>query len=260
MTYFHAIILGFIQGITEFLPVSSSGHLVIFRKFFEIENTSALAFDAVLQLATTLAIVIYFYPKLKSLWVERKSIETKRLVLNIIIASIPIVILGLILEKYMETFFREAHLVAYALILGSLIMWFAEKKYTRFKNNLNSNISFTHSLFIGFFQALAIIPGMSRSGMTISGGLINKINRERALEFSFLISLPILIGTGLKKLFDLYQIGFVGFGGELLVGSLVSFVIGLFSIQALMYIVKNKSLNSFVYYRIILALILILFI
>ncbi|MFA6341209.1 MAG: undecaprenyl-diphosphate phosphatase, partial [Candidatus Paceibacterota bacterium] len=205
MTIFDSIILGLVQGLAEFIPISSSGHLIIARDLFGWHGSSDLSFDAILQLATGLALVAYFH---KDIWrlicsffhmISGKITEKRdrTMILAIILGTIPAVIFGLLLEKYMETTFRSAVLVAVGLIIGSIFMYLAEKF-----SKQDKEISVKKGVWIGLSQCLALVPGFSRSGATISGGLIAGLNREEAARFSFLLSIPIILGSGSKKLLD----------------------------------------------------------
>jgi undecaprenyl-diphosphatase len=262
MTHLVAIILGFVEGATEFIPISSSGHLIIARKLLGVYS-GGLSFDAVLQLATSCALLVYFWKDIlriiKTAWnfVLRKPIEKteKILLTTIIIGTIPAVIFGLLLEKEMDTIFRNVHLVALTLILGSLLFWFAHKVGKKDKI-----LSVGRGIAVGFFQCLALIPGVSRSGATISGGLIAGLSQEEATRFSFLLSIPILFGAGLKKLFEVrHEIFSTGYGSSLFLGSLVAFVTGLIAINFLIKYLKTHNLNLFIWYRIVLAVIILAF-
>lgn len=264
---FEAIILGIFQGLTEFLPISSSGHLIIVRDFFGFGLKNTLSFDAILQLATTLSIVVYFRKDISKLIKDffriifKKEVEKKdkNMVFGIIIATIPAIFFGLLLEEYMDTVFRNVNLVALTLIIGAGIMFVAEKFSKRFFHNNNNEITKTNSLIIGFFQALALIPGMSRSGMTISGGLFMGLKRVEATRFAFLMAFPILFGSGLKKLLDIIGGGeSVVIGTSLFIGAIVSFVVGLMAIHFLISFLSKHTLKIFIWYRVILALFLIL--
>lgn len=263
MNFFDAIILGIVQGLTEFIPVSSSAHLIIVRDFLGIRPEGGLAFDAILQLATILAVAVYFYKDIYALcrsllfWVLKKEVtpEHKILIVSIVFGTVPAVVLGLLLESYMDTVFRTVILTSVTLILGSCIFFLAEK-YARHNQTLSPKKGF----IIGFFQALALIPGMSRSGMTISGGLFLGLSREMATRFSFLLSLPIITGSGLKKMYDLFSQGEMGnVGGHVLVASFFAFCVGLMAIHFLITYLKKHSLSIFAWYRIVLALALIAF-
>jgi undecaprenyl-diphosphatase len=257
MNILNAIILGIIQGLAEFLPISSSGHLIIARDLFGWQGSTDLAFDAVLQLATILALIFYFR---KDLWQLTKSfflmisgkvieVKDKIMILAIIIGTVPAIFAGLLLQKYMETTFRSAVLVCIILIIGSGVMMLAEKTAEQ-----NKELTIKNGLIIGFFQCLALVPGFSRSGATISGGLFAGLNREEATRFSFLLSVPIILGSGLKEFISLAHSGVLATNNlDLFFGSLTAFVVGVFAIDFLMKFLKKYSLNVFIYYRVILA-------
>lgn len=261
MSILVAIILGLVQGATEFIPVSSSGHLIIARQILGQNVAGGLAFDAVLQLATSFAVLVYFrkdvlniikntFDILLSNVVEQRE---KTLIYGIILGTIPAVIFGLLLESKMDTVFRSTHLVAVTLILGSILFYFAQKYAGQ------EELTVTKAVKIGFFQCLALIPGVSRSGATISGGLFSGLTKESAVRFSFLLSLPILFGTGFKKLFEVREMLGTEFGLSLLVGCIVAFITGLLAINFLIKYLKNNNLNLFIWYRIILALVILFF-
>lgn len=250
MSFFEAIILGLVQGLTEFVPVSSSGHLILVRDFFNFSSANGLAFDAVLQLATVLAVVVYFLRDIPTILKDRKFL------LVLVLGTIPAIIFGFLLESKMETVFRSSQLVALMLIVGAGIMYFADRVSRLGLNSINPKNGF----LIGLFQSLALIPGISRSGATISGGLFVGLTRETAARFSFLLSVPIIGGSGLKKLLELSGSGvLMEFGLPLLLGSIVAFISGLWAVSFLIRYLKTHSLKPFIWYRIILAsLILIL--
>ena len=254
------IILGIIQGITEFVPISSSGHLIIAREFLGLSSSIDLSFDAVLQLATSIAVLIYFWrdflriAKLPFKYIRKQTIERKDKILlgAIVLGTIPAVLIGFFLEGTMETVFRSAELVAWTLLLGSLIFYFAEKFAKK-----NAELTERKGLWIGFFQVLALIPGMSRSGMTISGGLFMGLTRENAARFSFLLSFPIIFGSGIKKMFELSANGVLNdLGYSLFLGAASAFIVGMFTIHYLLKYLKNHTLSVFIWYRVVLALIL----
>ena len=263
MTHIAAIILGFVEGATEFIPVSSSGHLIIVRHFLGLGD-GGLAFDAVLQMATSCALLVYFWRDvmkiIKTAWffITRKPIEQKEktLLYAIVLGTIPAIIFGLLLEKSMDTIFRNIYLVALTLVLGSLLFWYAQRKGTH-----NKVLTVGKGIKIGFYQCLALLPGVSRSGATISGGLLSGLTQEEAVHFSFLLSLPILFGAGLKKLLEVRgELFSSSFGSSILLGSVVAFITGLIAINFLIKYLKNHNLNVFIWYRIVLAILLIILI
>ncbi len=263
-TLVDSIILGTVQGLTEFLPVSSSGHLIFARELLGINTGDGLAFDAVLQLGTILAVYIYFWPDIiklgASAWrfLLRKTTASDApqltLLRAIILGTIPAMIIGLVLQKWMDSYFRSAWLVAIDLLLGSLLIYAAEK-YARFKKSQPTDAD---SIAIGFFQSLALVPGISRSGASISGGLFRGLTRESATRFSFLLSIPIITGTGLLKLIKIIKLGPAGFTtSQLAVAFVVSAVVGYFAIRWFLQFLKTNTLIPFVWYRVTLACIVL---
>lgn len=266
MGYIDAIILGAVQGLTEFLPVSSSGHLLIARKIFDLPLQGSLSFDAILQCATVLAVLLYFA---KDLWgimlsvlryVSGKIIsETEKVYIwAITLGTIPAIIFGLLLESTMDSVFRNIHLVALALLAGSALMYcaqkYTEKNSPRVTLGENQGLTVKKGIVIGFFQSLALVPGISRSGATISGGLLTGLSREEATRFSFLLSVPILVGAGLKKLLEVDFAASGGVLGPLFAGSAVSFIIGLLAIHYFIKYLKTHTLSVFIWYRVALAI------
>lgn len=252
MDSWSAVVLGVVQGITEFLPISSSGHLILARDVFSFATEYGLAIDAVLQLATVLAVIVYFYKDLLSIVTERKY----ALGLALLVGTVPAIMVGLFVEDLMETVFRSAHLVAYALLAGSVILLAAE--YYGRRTSIDRHIGWREGLVVGFFQCLALVPGMSRSGMTISGGMFLGLTREEAARFGFLLAVPILLGSGLKKLLDLESTGVLTtIGMPLLIGSLSAFVSGIIAIHVLLLIVRRTPLTVFVVYRVLIAVLIL---
>lgn len=294
MSFFQSAILGLVQGLTEFIPVSSSGHLILARKLLGLDLVGTISFDAVLQLATALAVVCYFWRDIKNMivaflnFVFKKPADDKylKLILPLVIGTIPAIFFGLMLESYMDTYFRGINVVAGSLIAGSILFFLAEWIYRR-KQSLTQVLGSPHvrptdsvdrsvvrpdhsvekvsvgilqGLYVGLFQCLALVPGFSRSGATISGGLIAGLSREMAARFSFLLSIPIILGSGLKKLFDIYSSGAMStIESSLLISSIFAFISGLLAIHFLIKFLKSHSLNWFGAYRIILAIVILIF-
>jgi undecaprenyl-diphosphatase len=257
---FDSIILGFVQGMTEFLPISSSGHLIIVRDFLGISQEGGLAFDAVLQLATACAVLVYFRKDIFDLIVNIltgfKDRSKNKLTLYLIIGTIPALIFGLLLEDKMETIFRNVELVAYTLVIGAGIMFLGDVFFKRKKKE--KKLSIFSSVCIGLFQSLALIPGMSRSGMTISGGYFMGLSKEEAVKFSFLLSIPIICGSGLLKSIEIVQNTTNNSSGVTLIGGFVSaFIFGWIAIDFLLKFLKTNTFTVFVIYRVLLAFFLI---
>lgn len=253
-------ILGTVQGLTEFLPISSSGHLILARELLNINTDSGLAFDAVLQLGTILAVFVYFRKDIATLIqtaiklpIGKNHVSAtgdRNLLFGILLGTVPALVLGVLLEQTMDTVFRNAFLVACTLLVGSLLMVYAERKAVQ-----HTTIpTLKHSWWIGVFQSLALIPGISRSGATISGGLVLGLTREAATRFSFLLSLPIITGSGLVKLLKIVKHPPTDFTlSTLFIGFILSFVVGYIAIRWLINYLKRHSLMVFVWYRVGLA-------
>jgi undecaprenyl-diphosphatase len=179
--------------------------------------------------------------------------KDKIMIFAIIWGTIPAMIAGLLLQKYMDTTFRSAILVCIILIIGSGVMFLAEKVAKK-----NKELTVQSGFWIGVFQCLALVPGFSRSGSTISGGLFVGLNREEATRFSFLLSVPIIFGSGLLQFVEIARTGVLAQNNlALFFGSLTAFVVGIFSIEFLMRFLKNHSLDLFIYYRVILAVVVL---
>lgn len=261
-----AVILGIVQGLCEFLPISSSGHLILIREALSIRTSHELAYDAVLQLATIFAVIVYFFPDIWRLFhaamrmmgrleVDKKD---KTLITALLIGTIPAVVFGLLLEDFMETTFRAPILVAFVLVAGSGLLAYAEFAFAT-NTAPKHELTVRSGIIVGFFQCLALIPGMSRSGATIAGGLILGLTRYEATRFAFLLSIPIIVGSGLKKLLELMKtpapdISFI----SLAIGGAVAFFVGLFAIHFMLKFVRNHTLWVFIWYRIAVALIVLI--
>lgn len=263
---FSAFILGTLQGLTEFIPVSSSGHLILVREFLSITDAHALAYDAVLQLATAGAVILYFSRDLWRLFqaglrmmgrlpVDQKD---KTLLVGLLVGTIPAMIAGLLLEDMMETTFRSPLLVALVLVLGSFLFIGAE--YIAERKRTQKSLGVSQSFVIGLFQVLALVPGMSRSGATISGGLILGLSRVEAARFSFLLSIPIIVGSGLKKLAELLSLPEGVSLLSLAIGAGSAFFVGLFAIHFMLGYLRYHTLWPFVWYRIALAAVVVAFV
>ena len=260
MDFTQAIILGTVQGITEFLPISSSGHLVLFQNLLHVESTDTFAFDAVLHLATVLAVIIYFS---KDIWILIQALLRKlgRLPVNakditmvyaLVIGTIPGVMLGLFLEELMSSLIFNTLLVAVLLFGAACFFIFAEWNY--FNNPRTNEITVKRGFQIGLFQAVALLPGFSRSGVTIAGGMILGLSRIEASRFSFLLAIPITLGVGFKKLFDLIGHTEAVVWGPIVAGALVAFVVAIAVIHYFLKFISKYTLWPFIWYTILMSL------
>jgi undecaprenyl-diphosphatase len=280
MEIWQAIVLGIVQGLTEFLPISSSGHLIIFPWLFGWED-AGLSFDAALHLGTLVAVVAFFrndiarmiaaIPRALSnpVGILTDRMETPsprdpdaRMGLLIAIATIPGLVLGLLFEDTIDEFFhtdsastRAIAVIATMMIVVAIVMWFAEKVGSR--RRVASDLTWTDSALIGSAQAVALIPGTSRSGATISAGLFLGLKRADAARFSFLAGMPLILGAGLKSLYEVISEGMTGHEVALfLAGGISAAIVGFFTIWGLLRYLETRSIMVFVIYRIVFGLFL----
>lgn len=264
MDYINATIFGVIQGITEFLPVSSSGHLVILHKFINLPIKNELAFDVVLHLATFLAIILFFKNdiyRLLASWLKSftgRGDEFSKISWLIVFATIPAVLAGLFFEELIESTLRSPNIVATMLIAVGALFIFIEKISK--KTDKLENLNFGKALIIGIAQAISLIPGTSRSGITIIAGLFTGLKREEAIRFSFLMSAPIIFGASIKKAPQIFNANLIGNDLIILfIAFSTSFITGIFVIKYFLKFAKNHSLNIFAIYRFALAAVIIIF-
>lgn len=255
MSLIQALVLGIVQGLTEILPISSSGHLILVPKFLGWES-HRLSFDAALHLGTALALLPFFARDWRALFVERRWGTIGAIAL----ASVPVGLIGLLGANFIEQNFRGPVLVAGALIGVAVLMLIGEWWY-RGRGEGRVNLTVPDIFAVGLAQALALIPGVSRSGITILTGMGRGITRESAARFSFLVSLPIVLAASLWELFSVYREGaLVNDWSSFAVGIGTSFIVGLFAIRFLFGILKRYSLIPFAIYRILLGIALLLLI
>jgi undecaprenyl-diphosphatase len=262
VTVIHALILGIVQGLGEFLPISSSAHLVLVPWLFGWKDLAltnpeaALTFDVALHMGTLLAVVLYFWKdwvKLIKAALKPGASEDKRLFWYLIVATIPGGLFGLALEKKAETVFRSPLLIGIMMIVMGILLYLADKQREIRKVN---TMTLKEAIWIGLSQALAIIPGVSRSGSTMTTARFFTMTREDAARFSFLMSTPIILGAGVLKLRHLTMASITL---PFSVGVITSFVVGILSISLLLKYLKNNSFALFVGYRLVIGVIVIAF-
>ncbi len=255
MTLFQAVVYGIIQGVAEFLPISSSAHLIAVPWLFGWQDPG-IAFDVALHLGTLVAVILFFWRDWVNLTISgltKPKTSNGKLFWFLVLATIPGAVIGKLFEEQAETVFRNPVLIGIMLIIMGTILYFADKLGR--KRDKIENIGLKRSFFIGLSQALAIIPGVSRSGITMATGLFLGLERENVARFSFLLSTPIILGAGLVNLKDIIHttIDTVPF----ITGIIVSAIAGLLSIKFLLDYLKNKGFGIFVWYRAILGITLI---
>lgn len=263
MDYWFAVVLGVVQGATEFLPISSSAHLRFVPELLGQPDPGA-SFTAVIQLGTVLAVLIFFYRDLldifkagvlaffrKRSWSEINA----RLFLGIALGTLPIIGLGLLLQDVIRTAFRNLYLVAVLLIVVGLIIWLIDKYAPMTKQN--SDLNYSEMFLVGVAQSLALIPGVSRSGATIAAARLFKLERKEAARFSFLLSVPAVVASGLYESINISSDNPAGWGATF-IATAVSFVVGYASIAWLLKWLARNSLGIFALYRAIVGMILLI--
>lgn len=214
MDFLRAFLLGLIQAITEFLPISSSAHLILFRGWLGFDAVDGLTFDVALHIGTVVALVVYFNRDLRRLvlgfidGLRRPDFKTdvqQRLAVFILLGTVPAAIIGAFFADVIDQVFRNPPVIAVTLMLGGVLFVIIERVCK--PRGVINNVTLRASLFIGFAQSLALIPGVSRSGITIVAGMAQNLRRDEAARFSFLLSVPIMFGAGLKKALELDQLG-----------------------------------------------------
>ncbi|KPL07610.1 hypothetical protein AMJ86_03810 [bacterium SM23_57] len=262
MTLFQAIILGILQGVTEFLPISSSGHLVLFPNLmgWDIPPEQAFSFNVVLQAATLVAVFSYFFNDLlvlgraSILAIKIKSVSDPQaqLGLYLIIATIPAVLVGILLNSSLKRIFSSPQATAFFLLGTAVLLIIAESVGKR--NRSIMNIHWFDALWVGIFQILALLPGISRSGVTITGGMLRDFDRTSSARFSFLISVPIMIAAGVDGFYKFILLPNTTSSLPIfLAGSITAAFTGYISIKWLLNFLKQRSLYVFAGYCVIFA-------
>jgi undecaprenyl-diphosphatase len=261
-----AVVLGIIQGLSEFLPISSTAHLRIIPSFFGWKDIGA-AYTAVIQIGTMIAIIIYFWKDLYNMFfsfissVKEKSYMSKpdtRLLFMVCIGTIPILIFGYLFKDIIRTELRNIYIIAIDMVVFSFII-FAGEKYTK-KTSSIEKLSIKDSIIIGFFQALALIPGTSRSGSTMTGAFLRNMDRESAARYSFLLSIPAVLISGLYELYSERASLFTSAAHivSLIIATIVSGIVGYISIWFFLAYLKKHTLMVFIIYRILFGLLIII--
>lgn len=260
------ILLGIIQGITEWLPISSTGHLILFASIWPIEPAQFFeVFKVVIQFGSILAVLVLYYQKLNPFDKKKTKIKKKQtlqLWSKVIVGVIPAAVIGFLFDDIIEGYLSKNFVIAVALITYGIIFILIEKHPRQEKIRTLEQVNYFSALKIGFFQCLALIPGTSRSGATILGGLYCGCSRTVASEFSFFLAIPVMFGASLLKVIKYFvNVGLFSLSQLVLlfVGTVVAFIVSLFAIKALLNYVKKHDFTVFGWYRIILGVFVILF-
>ncbi len=256
MVLYHILILSVVQGITEFLPISSSGHLILTSKVLGWPD-QGLAFDIAVHVGTLLAVMLYFWRDLwfMTLGVLRMTTGNggpgARLALYIVIGTIPVVIAGYFGKGYVETVLRSPEVIAWATLGFGILLWIADRVGMTLRKI--EHMTWGSALFIGAMQVLALIPGTSRSGITMTAARLLGMERADAARFSMLLSIPTILGAGILAGLDLREAGDLAVGRDALIAASIAFLTALVAIWAMMLWLRNASFTPFVLYRIALA-------
>lgn len=273
MSYFEAIILGLVQGLAEFLPISSSGHLALLQQAFGIHEDKVLLFAVLLHVGTLISVFIVYRKDIWELIVELcltirdlctgKGLRLaerpiRKLGVMIIVATIPTAIIGLVFSDFFDSLYNSVIPIGVGLIITGFLLIFAEKKGEG--NRGIQQMNFRNAIFIGLVQGVAICPGISRSGSTLFGSLICNLDRKFAVKFVFLISIPSILGSAVLEAPAALEAGVTAAEvGPVLVGMLVAAVSGLVAIKTMIKIVSDKKLSYFSYYVWVLGLFVVLY-
>lgn len=256
MNIFQVVILAIIEGITEFLPISSTGHMVIASSFMGIgKDEFVKLFEVAIQLGAILSVVVLYY---------KRFFKSLDFYYKLVVGVIPAVIVGVLLKKKIDMLLESPLVVACSLLAGGIILLFVDKWF----NNPNAqvkkeeDISYATALKVGFFQCLAVVPGVSRSAATIVGGMSQKLTRTAAAEFSFFLAVPTMFGATVKEIWDYHKHVSATFTGEqikfLAVGNVIAFVVAMLAIKSFITFLQTKGFKVFGYYRIIAGIVIII--
>ncbi len=249
MSWLHALIIAIVEGITEFLPISSTGHMIITERLLGLKSDEFVnLFIINIQLGAILSVVVLYW---------KRFFKTLKFYYVLFVAFIPAAVFGLLLGDYIDILLESVITVAISLIIGGIFLLFADKVFS--KTDDNQNVTYKKGFFIGMFQVLAMIPGVSRSAATIIGGMAQKLTRKTAAEFSFFLAVPTMFAATLYKLYKNHEALNAGNIDILLFGNIIAFIVAMFSIKFFINFLTKYGFKLFGYYRIIIgAIILIL--
>ena len=259
MDILDALIMGLVQGLTEFLPISSTGHLILIREFLVVDEINQLAFGAVLHLATAAAVVVYFWSDIWNLVqtavrkLGRLPVNEKDLILlyALLAGTVPAIAFGLILESFISPYLYSALTVAIVLVLASCFFIYAEWRY--YQNPPQGALTIRRGLVVGIFQLLAFLPGFSSFGATLAGGMLLGLSRFESAKFSFLLAVPITLAVGFKQLLELILLEGTITWGSIIFGTAVSFVMAIVAINYFLIFIKRYTLWPFIWYGLVLS-------
>ncbi|HEY1061318.1 MAG TPA: undecaprenyl-diphosphate phosphatase [Daejeonella sp.] len=248
MTVYQAILLAVIEGLTEFLPVSSTGHMILGSSLMGIQSDNFVKlFTVAIQLGAILSVIVLYF---------KRFFQTIGFYFKLLVAFLPAVFFGLLLSDKIDQLLESPLGVAIALLIGGIVLLFVDNWFKNGNIDNTDDISYATAFKIGLFQCISMIPGVSRSASTIVGGMSQKLSRKAAAEFSFFLAVPTMFGATAKKLFDFYQDGFVISQEQvnlLLIGNIVAFIVAMLAIRYFITFLQTRGFRIFGWYRIIVG-------
>lgn len=249
MTVFEAIIIAIVEGITEFLPVSSTAHMIIASSVLGLEVDALVKnFTVVIQFGAILSVIVLYW---------RNFIQSTNFYLKLFVGFLPAAVLGFLFDKEIDSMMESIPVIGFTLLLGGIVLIFIDRLFKHATNTDEQEISYSTAFKIGFFQALAMIPGVSRSAATIIGGLTQKLNRKTAAEFSFFLAVPTMFAAASYKLLKSYETIDREHIDLLLIGNAVAFIVAMIAIKTFISFLTRHGFKVFGYYRIVVGIILL---
>ncbi|MDP4187254.1 MAG: undecaprenyl-diphosphate phosphatase [Bacteroidota bacterium] len=249
MSIIQTIILGIVEGITEFLPISSTGHMIITEKLLGLPSTPFInAFIVNIQFGAILSVIVLYW---------KRFFQTLEFYYKLFVAFLPAAVIGFLLNNFIDSLLGNVVVVAVSLVLGGIILLFVDNWFKHPDDN--QEMTYKKALKVGFFQVISMIPGVSRSAATIIGGMQQKLTRKNAAEFSFFLAVPTMFGASVLKLYKTYKLIDISRLDMLLVGNLVAFVVAMVAIKTFISFLTNHGFKLFGYYRIVVGLLILVF-
>jgi undecaprenyl-diphosphatase len=262
LNYWVSIVMGIVEGLTEFLPVSSTGHMILVQSLLGIpeEDTMMKIFEVVIQLGAIMAVVVLYWKRLLRLFgLKKNPIRVGKSNLNLIhilIGILPAGIMGLLLNKIVDKYLFSPKTVMISLVIGGILLIIGERRAAKYGSQAKDldDITYKQAFFIGLYQILAVVfPGFSRSGATIAGGMMNGVSRGASADFTFILAIPLMVAASGLVVIKSYHLFTADLIGYFIVGFIVSFIVALLAVMTFIKLVQNTSLSYFAYYRFAVA-------
>lgn len=249
--YLKAFILAIIEAITEFLPISSTAHLLVAGELLGFDNFDGHLFEVAIQFGAILAVLVLYFSKIRNAASSLKNKESQAFFIKFLVAFLPIAGFGFILHNYAKSFFSSEYVIAFSLIFGGIIILIVDRIKIKQKFNNMDEVDNVSAMKIGLYQVLSLIPGMSRSGTTIIGGLLTGLSQKTAVEFSFILAIPTIFAATVYDIYKNYNLLDTDNVGIIIFGFIVSFLASLFAVKKFLDYISNHNLDVFGWYRIV---------